>query len=112
RDQWPLFRTEGADYMMKRITGFADFATAKGLPPVVCLYIHPWEFIECAKSYRFGEATVIPDGFIVKNTGKPALEQLELLILKLRKAGARFLTAKEIAGEYAGRKGKGDEAGK
>jgi hypothetical protein len=101
RDQWPLFRTEGADALMTRITVFADFARAKKLPPVICLYIHPWEFIECEKSYHFGEATVIPDDFITKNTGEPARGQLALLLRKLQAVGARFLTAQEIAAAYA-----------
>jgi len=96
RDQWPLFRTEGAQRLYSMIKGFEDFL--QGEPyKVICLYIHPWEFIECKQSYYFGEATVIPDSFITKNTGEVATQQLRSLIRSLKQDGAEFMTALEIA---------------
>lgn len=97
RDQWPQFRTKGADFMLDKIKGFVNFVRQKDLPAVVCLYIHPWEFIPCKKSYYFGEATVIPDEFIIKNTGDKAITELKKLIKGLKAIGAEFNTAKEIA---------------
>ncbi len=99
RDQWPLFRTKGAEYLMKRSMDFASFAGAKGLPVVLCYYIHPWEFIPCKKSYNFGEATVIPDEFITFGCGDIAIKELERLIVLLKEQGASFKTAAEIARE-------------
>lgn len=97
RDQWPLFRTKGAKFLFNKILGFIEFTKAKGLPSVIALYIHPWEFIPCKKSYNFGEATVIPDEFIIQNTGKVAVKELKELIIGLKELGAEFKTAKEIA---------------
>ncbi len=96
RDQWPLLRTEGADVLMKKIRGFVEFVRGKGLPEVVCLYIHPWEFIPMERSFHFGEATVIPDEFVTKNCGEKALAELEKLIEMLKEENAQFVTAGEL----------------
>lgn len=100
RDQWPLFRTKGADYMLERSLSFADFAGAKGLPVVLCYYVHPWEFIPCKSSYSFGEATVTPDDFITRGCGDIAIRELEKLVALLKEQGAVFKTAAEIAEEF------------
>ncbi|MCK9479109.1 MAG: polysaccharide deacetylase family protein [Firmicutes bacterium] len=97
RDQWPLFRTKGAEYLMNKINGFIDFAREKSLPPVIALYIHPWEFIPAKREYHFGEATVIPDEFITYGCGDIALREMNKLVDLLKKDGAVFVAAKEIA---------------
>ena len=96
RDQWPQFRTEGADFVMDKIKKFAAFAEEKGVAKVICLYIHPWEFIECQESYHFGEATVTPDRFITKNCGDVALKEMDRLIALLKDWGAQFVTCAEL----------------
>lgn len=104
RDQWPQFRTEGADFMFDKVKKFIKFTGDKGLPAVVCFYIHPWEFIPCKTEYNFGEATVIPDEFIIKNTGEVAAKEFIKLIRLLKGIGAEFMTAEEIAIMYAEKK--------
>lgn len=96
RDQWPLFRTEGAEYLLGRIDSFLRFCEQKGIPKFICLYIHPWEFWPMEKSYHFGEATVIPDDFITRNCGAGALHELSRLIDGMKERGFVFKTA----GEY------------
>lgn len=93
RDQWPLFRTRGADYLLERMDSFLSFCEERGLPKFICLYIHPWEFWPMEKSYHFGEATVIPDDFITKNCGENALAELSHLIDGMKKRGLVFKTA-------------------
>lgn len=100
RDQWPAFRTEGADFILKKVKSFLEFTKPHGDKRVIAFYLHPWEFIPCKPSYNFGEATVIPDEFITKNTGEKAVNELKNLIYGLLKAGAEFKTAKEIAGIF------------
>lgn len=97
RDQWPAFRTKSAGFVLKKAERFLQFTKAYGEKRVIAFYLHPWEFIPCKTSYYFGEATVIPDEFIVKNTGGTAVRELKELISGLQKMGAGFKTAKEIA---------------
>jgi hypothetical protein len=101
RDQWPLFRTQGAAKLMERITRFIAYIEGKGLPAVLCFYFHPWEFIPCKRRYHFGEAAVIPDRFIVKGTGDKALRELGILIDRLADLGATFTPADRLAESWA-----------
>jgi hypothetical protein len=96
RDQWPVFRINGAEVLAEKIIHFERFTAGLGLPCVVCLYIHPWEFVEMPTSFNFGEATVIPDEFITKNCGETACRELESLIAILKKRGVSFAAAGEI----------------
>lgn len=100
RDQWPLFRTKGAEHLMEKINGFLGFVREKQLPEVICLYIHPWEFIPAEKEYNFGEATVIPDEFITYGCGDIAISEMSKLIKLLKADGAEFVTAKELSEKF------------
>jgi peptidoglycan/xylan/chitin deacetylase (PgdA/CDA1 family) len=101
RDQWPLFRTEGADALMVHVDHFTQYARERGKPPVLCFYFHPWEFWPMPQGMlHFGEASVKPDEFLVKNCGPEAIKQMGRLIDGLKQRGGRFITAKECAGEW------------
>jgi peptidoglycan/xylan/chitin deacetylase (PgdA/CDA1 family) len=102
RDQWPLFRTEGADELMKHINGFISFLEKKKLPIVLCFYFHPWEFIPVKKRYHYGEGTVVPDPFITKGCGGKALREFSKLIDNLKSMGAEFYRVDDFAA-YWGR---------
>jgi peptidoglycan/xylan/chitin deacetylase (PgdA/CDA1 family) len=101
RDQWPLFRTEGAEALLKHIDNFVRFVQERGLSPVLCFYFHPWEFVPQPESMHVGEGVVIPDPFITKNCGPYALEQLGLVIDGLKARGADFVTCRELAAAMA-----------
>ncbi|HHW47444.1 MAG TPA: polysaccharide deacetylase family protein [Clostridiaceae bacterium] len=96
RDQWPLFRTQGADALIKHIENFLLFLEQKGIPPVLCFYFHPWEFIPMERSFHFGECTVIPDAFITEGCGEKACNELKALIKYLKGMGAEFYRADEL----------------
>lgn len=96
RDQWPLFRTEGGEYLLERSKAFLDFCDKRGVARVLAFYIHPWEFWPMEKSYNFGEATVIPQEFITKNCGTQALFELAKVIDGLTAIGATFVTANDL----------------
>jgi peptidoglycan/xylan/chitin deacetylase (PgdA/CDA1 family) len=96
RDQWPLFRTEGGEYLLERSKAFLDFCDQKGVTRVLAYYIHPWEFWPMEKTYNFGEATVIPEDFITKNCGTQALMELAKVIDGLTRLGATFVTANDL----------------
>lgn len=98
-DQWPVFRIKGAAVLMKMVDNFIKHLASKDKKktPVVCFYFHPWEFISLPKKFHFGEGTVIPDPFIVKNCGQKALKELERLIAGLKKTyDADFLTCRQL----------------
>ena len=96
-DQWPLFRTEGAGALLRHIDGYVSYCQARAVEPFLCFYFHPWELHPMPEGeIHYGEGSVRPDPFIVKNCGPYAVEQLDLLIGKLLERGARFLQAGQI----------------
>ena len=101
RDQWPLFRTESAEALVEKADGFIEFIQAKGGRPVLCFYLHPWEFHEMPQGeLDFGESIVKPLPFIVKNCGDVAVKQLDRVCAMLKERNGRFTTAKALAAEY------------
>lgn len=103
RDQWPVFRTKGAGVLVERIDAYRAFAGARGVDPVVlCFYLHPWEFHPMPQgAIHYGEGSVLPDPMLVHNCGDRALNELKLLIDELRERGCSFMTARDIAKEFA-----------
>ncbi|MEX2335771.1 MAG: polysaccharide deacetylase family protein [Fulvivirga sp.] len=101
RDQWPLFRTKSATYLMEKVIGFINYVQSRGERPVLCFYFHPWEFHPMPQGdIDFGECSVKPLSFIVENCGSKAVEQLEQLCTKLKEYGCQFVTAKSLAARY------------
>lgn len=97
-DQWPLYRIEGADAMIRHIDGFLGHAARQNVPPFLCFYFHPWEFHPMPQGeIRYSEGSVHPDPFITRNCGAYAAEQLDLLIKRLLERGAEFLQARQAA---------------
>lgn len=99
RDQWPVLRTGGLNAIIRCIDSFLKFLNQKGLPPVLCFYFYPWEFIQMKISYHFGECTVIPDDFLTKSCGAKALKSLSEMIDYLKNIGGEFYMACELAGK-------------
>jgi hypothetical protein len=101
RDQWPLFRTESAEALMEKVNSFINYVRERNVRPVLAFYFHPWEFHKMPQgAIDFGEASVTPMNFIVKNCGLKACMEFDKLCKMLKNKGARFKTAKEIADEY------------
>lgn len=97
RDQWPLFRTQGAQALMVHIDNMLKFYETKNLPAVLCFYMHPWEFYEMPQGeIHFGEGSVRPDPFIVKNCGQRAVQELDKLILMLKERDAVFAETRDM----------------
>ena len=98
RDQWPLFRTEGAESLITHIDSMLAFYEEKKLPAVLCFYFHPWEFYEMPQGpIHFGEGAVIPDPFIIKNCGETAVKELDKLIGLLKERNVQFVRASDAA---------------
>ncbi len=102
RDQWPVFRTESAEFLMQKADSFIEYVGARGKRPVVCFYLHPWEFHPMPQgTLDFGESSVKPLPFIVKNCGPKAVRQLDRVCEMFKQRGGRFVTAGDLAAEYA-----------
>ncbi len=100
-DQWPLWRTENAQAVMKHISGYCRYCSERQVEPFLCFYMHPWEFTPMPEGLiHSGEGAVLPDPFIVKNCGAYATEQFDELIALLKQAGSKFYSASQIAKEY------------
>jgi peptidoglycan/xylan/chitin deacetylase (PgdA/CDA1 family) len=98
RDQWPRYRTEGAEWVLAAADAFIRLVHSRGLSAVLCFYLHPWEFIEMPSGpIHFGEGSVTPDSFIVSGCGPRALSELRTLIRGLKARGGEFSTAGELA---------------
>ena len=81
RDQWPLYRTQGAAALMEKADSYIAYVQDHGKRPVVCFYLHPWEFHTMPQgSLDFGESSVKPLPFIVKNCGPKAVKQLDRVL--------------------------------
>lgn len=102
-DQWPLFRTQGAEALFRHIEGFRSYCEKAGSDVFLCFYFHPWEFHPMLEGeIHYGEGAVHPDPFIVKNTGSHAAEQLDRLFEMLVAEGAEFRQARQIAEQHGG----------
>ena len=100
RDQWPIFRTEGADALMLRVKNFLRFLEPRGLPAVLCFYFHPWEFVQMQPAYHYGVSTVMPDPIIIEGRGVKSCHEFGLLIDRLKDMGAVFDTAAGLAEQW------------
>lgn len=86
---------------MQKADSFIAYVAARKQRPVLCFYLHPWEFHPMPQgAIDFGESSVKPLPFITKNCGPMAVEQLDRVCTLLRARGGRFLTAKELAADY------------
>jgi len=97
RDQWPLFRTESADALMVHIHNFVRHCEEQGVQCVLCFYFHPWEFVELPGEFTYGEGTVKPLPFLLKNCGPYALEQFDRLVGLMKSEGYLFYDARTLA---------------
>ncbi len=101
RDQWPLFRTESAAALLDKVDSFIAYVRKRGKRPVLCFYFHPWEFHEMPQgAIDYGEASVTPLPFITQNCGEVACREFETLLKELKRRGAAFKTAGEVADEW------------
>lgn len=93
-DQWPLWRTENTEAMMKHVRGYCGFCEKRNVAPFLCFYAHPWEFAEMPSGLiHSGEGAVLPDPFIIKNCGEYSAREFGQMIEMLLDFGAEFHTA-------------------
>jgi len=100
RDQWPLFRTEDAEALLRHVDAFVRYCEDRDVEPFLCFYFHPWEFDDMPQGeIHYGEGAVRPDPFLVENCGVYAAEQLNRVLSGLCARNATFHQAREMAEE-------------
>ena len=102
RDQWPVYRSQSAQALLVKADSFIEYVRTRKKRPVLCFYFHPWEFHPMPQgALDFGESSVTLLPFLVKNCGPKAVKEFDRVCAMLTGRGARFITAKELAAEYA-----------
>ena len=97
RDQWPKFRTVGAQALTRRIEKVVKWMLKEKDEAFLCFYFHPWEFVKMPSKIKTPEAIVTLGEFIYKNTGEVALRELRKVLEGLLQMGATFLPMKDCA---------------
>lgn len=100
RDQWPMLRLKGA----ARFLNLCRRMFAKGSDrcgrSVLCVYLHPWEFVKMPEKIHTAESTIRFKPFLYRNTGAPALAALDKFLGAGQQAGWEFLTLRQLAKVY------------
>ena len=100
RDQWPMLRLNGAKWFVDLCERMSEKVIEKSGNSVLCVYLHPWEFVTMPDKAYTDESTIIFKPFLYRNTGSFALEALDELIALARLAGWQFETLKDTANSF------------
>ncbi len=92
RDQWPRLRMEGAEAFAALCRRMFPHAETPHGGAVLCLYLHPWEFVEMPARIETDEASVAFKPFMYERTGTPMCAALDAFIGVMRSEGVSFTT--------------------
>lgn len=100
RDQWPILRLNGgrcfADLCGRMFERVRDDSGSS----VLCVYLHPWEFVEMPEYFDNGEVEVHFKPFLHVKCGSSAVESLDEFIDIMKSLGTKFLTAAQLHQAY------------
>ncbi len=96
RDGWPKLRTHDGHYLADMVMRNARKLWEQGKPALVCLYLHPWEFVEMPAVIDTDEARIEFKPWLARNCGQYALNELGVFIAEMKKAGAEFHTLRDF----------------
>lgn len=94
--QWPILRLYGAEALASFLDPFIHCQVAQQGYSVVCVYLHPWEFIPMPGVLDGIEARVELRRTLYENCGDFALESLDALIDVFKSRDFQFVTASQI----------------
>jgi peptidoglycan/xylan/chitin deacetylase (PgdA/CDA1 family) len=97
RDQWPMLRLKGAKWFADLCQRMFQKAKDTSGNSVLCVYLHPWEFVKMPEKVYTDESTITFKSFLYRNTGNFALEALDEFVALAKQASWRFETLKAIA---------------
>jgi len=102
RDQWPVLRAKGAEEFGDLCRDMLGEVTDANGDSVICVYLHPWEFVEMPETVESDEVTLIFKPFLHVNTGPFAVEALDRFIGLMRRDGVEFATMRDYAAGFPG----------
>lgn len=97
RDQWPMLRLKGAKWFADLCERMAEKVKDKSGNSVLCVYLHPWEFVKMPEKVYTDESTIAFKPFLYRNTGSSALKAIDEFIALAKEGAWRFETLKDIA---------------
>ncbi len=100
RDQWPMLRLKGAQWFADLCERMSEKVKDKNGNSVLCVYLHPWEFVKMPDKVYTDESTIIFKPFLYRNTGSFALEALDEFISLAKQSGWQFETLKDMADSF------------
>ena len=100
RDQWPMLRLKGAKWFADLCERMFEKVKNKSGNSVLCVYLHPWEFVKMPERVHTDESTITFKPFLYRNTGSFALEALDEFIALAKQGGWRFETLKDTADSF------------
>jgi hypothetical protein len=100
RDQWPMLRLKGAEWfsnlsrkMLKKVKDHAGDS-------VVCVYLHPWEFVEMSRRMITTEVSLTFKPLLNKNCGSFTVDALDSFIGNMKEDDVEFVTMAEYTAGY------------
>jgi peptidoglycan/xylan/chitin deacetylase (PgdA/CDA1 family) len=99
RDQWPMLRLKGGAWFADLARRMFARVQSAGGDPLLCVYLHPWEFVQMSGVVETDESTISLKPFAYQNTGAAALRALDEFLGLMREDGVRFLTMRNCAGK-------------
>jgi peptidoglycan/xylan/chitin deacetylase (PgdA/CDA1 family) len=100
-DQWPMLRLRGGRWFASLCERMAErVGDARG-ESVLCIYLHPWEFVQMPRRIRTDESTISFRSFLWKHTGAFALAALNEFLTVAENSGWSFDMLSSLAREWA-----------
>jgi peptidoglycan/xylan/chitin deacetylase (PgdA/CDA1 family) len=97
RDQWPVLRLAGGEAFADLCRDMLSEVKDANGDSVVCVYLHPWEFVPIPETIELDEVTLTLKPFLHVNTGPYAVDALDRFIGLMKQDGVEFATMREHA---------------
>jgi len=100
RDQWPMLRLKGSAWFSDLCRRMLARAESRAGNAVLCVYLHPWEFVQMPQSIATDESRIHFRSFLHRNCGTPTLRALDEFLGAMNGDKVRFATMKDFASSY------------